>query len=221
MAKIAEDEERARLAFLRSQEDSVEAEHQVFVDDDDPRKAYELAFAAVKPLESGDLVGDGSDLKTYIADNGQRYVWDEEENDWVEADDEDEPPGVSAGGNTVSNGKQTATATGKRKAGDEAKYDGDEDSGDDAENGDEHGKAGPGDAIAGNNKPKKRRTKKKAKKGPNTWVYVTGLPPDITAEAIKDHFSKVSQSMSAHEDRLNRILLFPFLLGGINCAQPL
>ena len=37
----------------------------------------------------------------------------------------------------------------------------------------------------------KRKKKQKKAKGPNNWIYVSGLPVDVTLEEIKDHFSKV------------------------------
>ena len=42
-----------------------------------------------------------------------------------------------------------------------------------------------------NNDIKQEKRKRKNKKGPNTWIYVTGLPADITTEEIQSHFSKV------------------------------
>jgi hypothetical protein len=197
MAKIAAEEERMRIAFQKSVEDSkAEAQQQVFIDDHDPRRLYEMAFAVSKPeVASTDADAEGADLKTYIADNGQRYVWDEEENDWVEADDDDESAmeavtnGAGIGNkNGISQHAAHTSAARKRKtAGAEDNDDSGEEAEETAADAGGAGKTGT-DAAA---KPKKRRSKKKAKKGPNTWVYVSGLPPDVTAEEIKDHFSKV------------------------------
>lgn len=40
---------------------------------------------------------------------------------------------------------------------------------------------------------KQKRKRKKAKKSPNHWIYITGLPPDISYEEVKIHFSNVSR----------------------------
>lgn len=183
MVKIAEEEENMRLAFLNTQNDSADMQKQVFIDDHDPRQAYALAFPdAVKANQDKEDEAEVTDSKTYIADNGQRYVWDEEENDWVEAED-DEASVEGASAQTVGSKRKQVKDT---EEGDDS---GDEvgagkETGVTAENG-----AAPADAAS---KPKKKRSKKKAKKGPNNWVYVTGLPANVTAQEIKDHFSKVS-----------------------------
>ena len=39
---------------------------------------------------------------------------------------------------------------------------------------------------------RKRKKKQKKSKGPNNWIYISGLPADISFEEIRDHFSKVS-----------------------------
>jgi hypothetical protein len=180
MVKIAEEEENMRLAFLNTQSDNGDLQKQVFIDDHDPRQAYALAFPdAVKANQSKVDEVEVTDSKTYIADNGQRYVWDEEENDWVEAEeDEVSVEGADAQGSN-------AHAVGSKR-----KQTKDAEEGDDS--GDEEGAAKEaGGAADAASKPKKKRSKKKAKKGPNNWVYVTGLPANITAQEIKDHFSKV------------------------------
>eukprot|EP01034_Spumella_vulgaris_P021568 gene21568-27606_t len=96
-----------------------------------------------KLLEKG--IVKSSEKKSFIGDNGVKYGWDDETQDWVEMEGEDDDD-------------------------DEDMVFSDEE---DEEN------------------PKKRSSKKKKRKLPNTWIYVTGLPKDVTAEEIKDHFSKV------------------------------
>jgi hypothetical protein len=184
MVKIAEEEENMRLAFLNTQNDSADMQKQVFIDDHDPRQAYALAFPdAVKANQSKEDEAEVTDSKTYIADNGQRYVWDEEENDWVEAED-DEASVEGSGTQAVGSKRKQA------KDAEEGDDSGDEEGGGKGAGGGaaENGVAAAADAAS---KPKKKRSKKKAKKGPNNWVYVTGLPANVTAQEIKDHFSKV------------------------------
>lgn len=38
---------------------------------------------------------------------------------------------------------------------------------------------------------RKRKKKQKKNKGPNNWIYISGLPADISIEEIRDHFAKV------------------------------
>lgn len=38
---------------------------------------------------------------------------------------------------------------------------------------------------------RKRKKKQKKPKGISNWIYICGLPKDITLEEIRDHFSKV------------------------------
>ena len=76
----------------------------------------------------------------------------------------------------------------KRKAEDDEDEDGDEE--DDEGDGEEVEKSDTNGEATGNGKRKRKKKQKKAK-GPNNWVYVSGLPKDISMEEIKDHFSKV------------------------------
>ena len=197
-----------RQAFLKAEENNKEEmQKQVFMDDIDPRKAYEMAFSdAMKthetPVSSKDkdsLVEEIGDIKTYIADNGVKYIWDDEEQDWVVDDNDDDASMEDTNTNTTSTTAAGTTTTKddnktnkKRKASnnenDTVESD---DEGEEGDSGNTTGDPGNTTGDTGNNKPKKKRNKKKTKKGPNTWVYITGLPPDITAEEIKDHFSKV------------------------------
>lgn len=199
-----------RQAFLKAEENNKEEmQKQVFMDDIDPRKAYEMAFSdAMKthetPVSSKDknsLVEEIGDIKTYIADNGVKYIWDEEEQDWIE-DDNDDDASMEDTNTTSTTTRAAGTTTtkddNKSNKKRKANYDNNEnntvesdDEGEEGDSGNTNGDTGNTSGDTGNTKPKKKRNKKKTKKGPNTWVYITGLPPDITAEEIKDHFSKV------------------------------
>ena len=198
-----------RQAFLKAEENNKEEmQKQVFMDDIDPRKAYEMAFSdAMKthetPVSSKDkdsLVEEIGDIKTYIADNGVKYIWDDEEQDWVVDDNDDDASMEDTNTNTTSTTAAAGTTTTKddNKTNKKRKASNNEndtvesdDEGEEGDSGNTTGDPGNTTGDTGNNKPKKKRNKKKPKKGPNTWVYITGLPPDITAEEIKDHFSKV------------------------------
>lgn len=108
--------------------------------------------------------------KSFTTDDGTRYKWDDDEQDWVVGDDDEDEEDPDLPNN-------------KRKH---------EDSSEDEEEVDEEAKP-EGDAVSADpSKEKRKRKKKKKAKLPNTWVYVSGLPADVTFEEIKDHFSKVS-----------------------------
>ena len=40
-------------------------------------------------------------------------------------------------------------------------------------------------------KEKRKRKNKPRNKQNKCWIYITGLPPDVTTEELKSHFSKV------------------------------
>ena len=221
MAKIAEEEENTRLAFLKTEKD-YEQENQVFVADvippntmhygDDGMSAGVLQSSsrAAAGGAASTTDGDGEDVRTYVADNGKKYVWDEEENGWVEAEEEDSDSAKD--GNNSSSKASTATAIADKKRKLQtmqksanksdvkgAEVNSDEEEDDDEDTAMESGEDGEGkntikttESASTEVKPKKKkRSKKKAKKGPNTWVYIAGLPADVTADEIKEHFSKV------------------------------
>ncbi|RYF88373.1 MAG: DUF4339 domain-containing protein [Chitinophagaceae bacterium] len=57
-------------------------------------------------------------------------------------------------------------------------------------------------------KPTQKRRKKKRKVSPSTWIYITGLPEDISYEEIKTHFSKVGLIDLSPIDQQPRIKIY-------------
>lgn len=158
-------------------------------------------FDAIAAADSTTPATDGrlkEDKMTFISDDGQRYKWDEEEEAWVEDEDGDNDEGEE----DVPHHNKQGRRDKKRKAGvaelEEEEGEGgissdDEEGGEEDKNVDgEEKKEIGGTTSEEQQKPKKKRKNKKRKqKGPNTWVYVTGLPSNVTEEEIRDHFSKV------------------------------
>ena len=120
--------------------------------------------------------------RSFQADNGKHFVWDDAENDWVEdenpsssGESEDEDAHQKQGKNGDS--KKVVGATSAEVGG------------------------GEGD-VAQDEKAAARKKKKKKKKATwndnasGLWIYVTGLPSDVTAEELKSHFSKVMHFLS-------------------------
>jgi len=157
------------------------------------RKA-EVANAAKSATSSSDF------KKSFVADDGVRYVWDEDEDDWVEgdeSDDEIDDQVIGKGGDDEDEDghiskKSTATkATGNAPA----------------RTVDEHGN----EVL----KPKRvRKNKNKKKKPVNNWVYITGLPGDITEDELKDHFSRVGMLAINPFDQSRKVKIYKDDSGG-------
>ena len=106
--------------------------------------------------------------RSFQADDGKHFVWDNEENEWVE----DENPSGSE-----DSDEEEAPNAGKKA----------------------HESVDTSEEQAADTQAtgQKRKRKKKKKSGwkenaSGLWIYVTGLPSDVTAEELKSHFSKVS-----------------------------
>jgi HIV Tat-specific factor 1 len=119
-----------------------------------------------------------------------RYKWDDEEQDWVEdsepesdGDEEDENSDDDASENEAEQ-QNDQHSTKRRKI-------------------DNHSNSNDSKVID----PKKKK-KKRTKKAPNTWIYITGLPANITVEEIKAHFSKVGLIAINPADQLPRIKIY-------------
>jgi len=139
----------------------------------------------------------GSDVEAFVAEDGKQYLFDSEANKWVtpeEKIEEDlealreaagEPePGIT-GSNSSSRNVVSSTASKKRAADADATQD--------------------GAAL----KKKKKKSKKKSDKWKarkkNTWVYVNGLPLDVTVQEVHEHFSKcgvIQQDVTSGEPRI-------------------
>jgi HIV Tat-specific factor 1 len=94
----------------------------------------------------------------------------------------------------------------EKEEGDTGLEEGDDDDAEPAEDAAVGATAGAG--AEGVVKPKRKNKKKKARKGPTPWVYVTGLPPDVTFEEIKNHFSKVGLIDLSPYDQQPRIKIY-------------
>lgn len=229
--KQTEEEEAAQAALeamTRAQNEDQGKSIQVFADFDDdgptPAQAYmEMLAERYKESENGSkeekLEADGviksKQRRAFTADNGIRYCWDDDENDWIEDDaeteddsegddnaiddnaiddNEDDSDGDNGGVNTDKSQRKSsfkASSAGK-KSKETCGMDGEDtakvSSADDGA-GDASGDVAVDGATA---QKRKRNRKKKARKIPNHWVYITGLPTDVTIEEMKAHFSKVS-----------------------------
>lgn len=157
--------------------------------------------------------------KVFTADDGKRYAWDEQEEQWVETDeketggdghDDAEQSGAAVaaaagGGVGASQEADLAALVGKKRCNGE-----DEDSEEEEEAAGAPAAAAAAGAAEGAaaEKPKRKRSKRKSKKGPNTWIYVCGLPSDVTFEEIKDHFSKVGLIAISPYDQQPRIKIY-------------
>lgn len=231
LMKIAAEEEAAenmaRIAAAEAQK-----QPQVFVDEEDivaqrlnaykefkveqedklnhaPGSSDDAAVAETSTKGAGGAASSSSSArsadKRLIADNGKKYCWDDEEQDWVEDDSEGMP---------VSSGQLLATAANEATHKKRKDSQRDDDNGscgrEDDANDNNSGNESQGSTHNNNredNRPKKKRAAKK-KKGPNNWVYVTGLPSDITMEEIQAHFSKAGLIGISAQDQQAKIKIY-------------
>eukprot|EP01036_Dinobryon_divergens_P024852 gene24852-33339_t len=155
-----------------------------------------------KPTSTVDVeVRSSTERKSFVADNGIRYCWDEGEQDWVEDDGEievDEPEPEKGKAN-------------KRELEDDS--DSDEDDGEEVKKkkdlkADNIGASSDEKKDEGAEKKKRKNRKKKKRKGPNHWIYITGLPKDVTFEELKNHFSKVGLIEISPYDQQPKIKIY-------------
>lgn len=195
--KVVEEEQhtQAILSQLSKEEDQ---QHQVFIDDDNimlPKDIGNIPTTSLTTISSINTSTShkSNQKKSFTADNGVKYMWDDTIQDWVEDD-------------TVSN------------SGSEDNEDDDEEEDDDYNDNQDHFRDGNNDRESNdhntinpnngkdknqnqinNNNEKKRKRKKKKKDttewkesiGSKLWIYIQGLPSDITTDELKSHFSKV------------------------------
>lgn len=220
MQKIAEEEEaleQARLNEAQRLQDTSSIAQMTFVPGEDD---LQPALPALQSNTSAPTTSTTAP-KFFEDDEGNRYKWDEEEQDWVLAEDDDEDLqralDEAAG---VYHSHQEEKRHGKdkqhqlvgKKRG--RKPEDAEEGGDDNESvASEHSSVNeataPAEANNGNNiAKKKRKNKKKKSKAPTTWVYVDGLPEDITSEELQAHFSKVGLIALNPLDQQPRIKIY-------------
>lgn len=186
--KAAQEEEntQAILTALPAEEE------QVFVNDDG------VMTGALSSMSS---TAKSEDKKYFVADDGVRYAWDDAEQDWVEDDeplDSDNETESQTDPALIKGKKASTGGVGSKEGSGAGSGARDDDEGADGEECDEAGGV-PG----GDEKQKRKRKKRKKKSGQEwnaaaskLWVYISGLPLDITVDEMKAHFSKVRCSCS-------------------------
>jgi HIV Tat-specific factor 1 len=135
--------------------------------------------------------------KYFVADDGKRYVWDDEEDDWVEhegsvSSDDEDGGGDSSGDEAGDGARGGGAAQGKAGAKSETKEE----------------EAGEKEKRIRKKKNKKKRGATDGNSASNTWIYVNGLPKDVSIDEIRDHFSKVGLIALNPFDQQPRIKLY-------------
>lgn len=197
MQKIVLEEEAAATALA-----SIDQSQQIFVSttvDGD----LEVVNSGQKEENSILLKDKFEDRKnhrrTFVADNGIHYIWDDVENDWVEdenpevddtEDDEDQEDELKFSSSTSSLIKSIKKRPLQVTSGQDG-GDGDDDGETDRDNDLESGQGATEERESGTAQKAKRKRKKKKPIGPNLWVYITGLPFDVTVDEVQAHFAKV------------------------------
>lgn len=190
IARIAGEEEAAEEALRASSSNATQQNIYIFDPDDDSQPAYDLSDVNSRSSEAVSAAGlsSGAVKKSFVADDGKRYVWDDIENDWVEDDNDDEfeyeeddtefsahdransQRGVEK---SNSNTNTNASIAEERKREGEGRVDTD----------------GSVEAAA---EKKEKRKKKNKKKQSKTWVYVTGPHTMLTLANSMEHYSSHS-----------------------------
>lgn len=165
--KVAEEEEKTAELM-----NSMPTEEQQVYQGDDSTIPADVSFETI--TSSGK---EGK--KSFVADDGVKYMWDESEQDWVEDECQESESEGEAEDDDISKEKTVP---------DSSKEDGK------------------------NNETRKRKRKKKKKDwnaaSAKLWVYISGLPLDITVEELKEHFSKVGLIAISPLDQLPKIKLY-------------
>jgi|EP01033_Poteriospumella_lacustris_P006976 hypothetical protein len=152
---------------------------------------------------------DSSAPKFFEDDSGNKFKWDEEEQDWVmmEKHEVEELSRMAHhhGADFDAKRKLTGSKRAHSKIGD-GKNDDDLDSvaSNQSSISDQHRDKAGGETDA----VKKKRKSRKKKKVAVTWIYVEGLPGDITFDELKHHFSKVGLIALNPLDQQPRIKIY-------------
>jgi hypothetical protein len=171
----AEEDARASVTASASQSDQVYEDAEMHIPAI-PEEMYKAAGESAKTTAGA--------KRSFKSDNGTSFVWDDTENDWVE----DENPSGSEGSDYEMDEPEPKRAQPVHSKAGGGKTGAPEGGGDGEGAVDENGEK------AGARKRKKKKKKAAAWKenASGLWVYVTGLPHDVSEEELKSHFSKVS-----------------------------
>lgn len=184
MQELAEEEER-RNSYLAS----VAVESQIFEDAADSGIPPEVLLEARLAMPTRTTSGG---KRSFTSDDGKHFIWDDEENDWVE----DENPSGSDGSDEEEDGYSSRQSK-VNKANPVANAN-DKDSGLAEET--EDGESSLTEEQKATRKRKRKNKKKASSWNDNAsglWIYVTGLPSDVTMDELKAHFSKVITQYAA------------------------
>ena len=202
-------------------------EEQVFAFDDsddvDPAVMYKKMLeeqvvagksSAVSDINSSDQLSGVK--RKFRADNGIHYIWDDEEDCWVVDEDDDgedsesdnENEGYDDEHNIDLKYKQAMSEMSSKRM----THEDDHDLHGLPPNSSRMNKSDNSKNVSNDNSSSKTSKKKKSKKNkktaPNNWIYITGLPKDITIEEIKSHFSKVGLIALSPIDQTDKIKLY-------------
>ena len=144
------DEEEASAA---SAVNDISNEVMVFIPDEDEHAKNKAEFAAYceRKLESENKNPDEPAIKkSFIADDGKKYGWDDEEESWVEINQSDSEDDDPQNEDDVLKNSQTSGNPSKINQGEEEKEESE---------------------IQASKPKRKRKNKSKSSKG---WIYITG-----------------------------------------------
>ncbi len=167
-------------------DDEQQQQQQVFEADDIPSLPGGKKAAGAAAAGGGEKAAKQS----YVADDGTRYRLNPETNEWEEA------------------------GSGEESGEEDEEEDGDDDMDEDGRPS-AHKASDAAAAAADTNDNAKRKRKKKKNRGgegwdkaSNKWIYVTGLPSDVTPEELEAHFKQVGILAVDPESQQPRVKLY-------------
>ena len=173
LLRLRAEEEEKEAAERRARE--IDSTQQVFVVDEE---GLQRLVERRNAQSTAKLV----EKKTFVANDGLRYAWDEDEQGWVEDDNASED--------------------------EEHQEEEDEESDEDPGRTEAHPSTSNAEAAAADQRKKRKRKQRRPRKNQAHWVYITGLPYDVTVEEVKAHFSKVGLIAISATDQIPKIKLY-------------
>lgn len=165
-----------------------------------------LAGKSSNPNEPSSSTHLNGVKRKFRADNGVNYIWDDEEDCWIVDENDDGENSESENEDEEYDDEDVINLKYKQAMSEMSRKMPQEE---------DHDIQLPYKSVSkqqNNNensvKTSKKKNKKSKKNAPNNWIYITGLPKDITVEEIKAHFSKVGLIAPSPIDQTDKIKLY-------------
>lgn len=183
LLRLRAEEEEKEAADRRARE--IDSMQQVFVVDEE-------GLQRLVERRDAPSTSKTTEKKAFVANDGVRYAWDEEEQAWVEDDNESEDDDLQEEEEESDEDQGRSDAPSKLKGSSEGA----------------EPSSGKAEGVTADQRKKRKRKQRRPRKNQANWVYITGLPYDVTIEEVKAHFSKVGLIAISATDQLPKIKLY-------------